>query len=48
MATAARSRAFALSHLNDDATTCYTLELFSRYACLMPPATLHPDAQRVF
>lgn len=48
MATAARSRAFALSHLNDDATTCYTLELFSRYACLMPPVSLHPAAQRVF
>ena len=48
MATAARARAFALSHLNDDATTCYVLELFTNYACLMPPATLHSAAQRVF
>ena len=48
MATAARARSFALSHLNDDATTCYALELFSRYSCLLPPASLHPAATRVF
>lgn len=48
MRTAAAAVAFSLSHLNDDSSMCYAVELLHRYARLQPfETTLHPHAAPV-
>jgi hypothetical protein len=51
MRTAEAARAFALSHLNDDATVCYVGQLLTEYAALFGeeslPTAPHPEADLV-